>query len=162
MEIVSDSRAGETLWVQQGVFQDGLRHWQDENLERALVCFRTADQNADRHDPFRNLYTSYHGVALVFRGDICGLNFCRQAAAVEHQHADVFCNLAMAEYRLNHRRRACMAMNKGLKLNPRHAGLHRLRLQMGVRRPQVVRFLSRDNPLNRLLGKLTYTGNKQK
>jgi hypothetical protein len=162
MEPLSNSRTPSKVDSQRGIFQAGLQHWHNDELERALACFRSADQHADRCDTYRNLYTSYHGVALVFKGDVSGLNFCRQAAALEHRHADIFCNLALAEHRLKHRRRACLALEQGLKLNPRHACLHRLRVQMGARRPQVLRFLSRDNLLNRLLGRFTYQLTKRK
>ncbi len=137
-------------------FSRGLRHWQEQDLDKAQIYFRMADQSAERGDEQRNLYTSYHGLAMVHAGDLSGLNFCRQAAALETRLADVFYNLALVEFRLNHRYRGCVAVAKGLRLDSRHLGLLRLRREMGVRRKPVVGFLSRDNPINIMLGKVTY------
>jgi hypothetical protein len=138
------------------LFRRGLERWHSHDLRGALDCFRQLDQRADREDAYGNLYTSYHGVALVYTGDISGLNLCRQAASVERFQPDVFCNLALAEHKLNHRRRAYQAMMRGLKLDPRHPGLQQLRSQMGVRRRPALPFLARNNLVNRMLGRMTY------
>jgi hypothetical protein len=52
------------------------------------------------------------------------------------------------------RRKAVEALEKGLALDPRHPGLLRLRAEFGTRRPPVISFLHRDNPLNVSLGKV--------
>lgn len=145
-----------TVESQMTVFQEGLRRWEQEDLEGALQYFRAADLEADDLDAYHNVYTSYHGVALVYKGDLSGLNLCRQAATGERLHAEVYCNLALAEYRLHHRRRAHTALAKGLKIDRRHLRLNRLRLEMGYRRPPILGFLSRDHFLNRILGRATY------
>jgi hypothetical protein len=92
----------------------------------------------------------------VYGGDSSGLNLCRHAAAAETLQARVFVNLALAELKLNHRKRACLAVSAGLRVDRSDPGLLRLRDRMGVRRAPVVPFLKRDNLLNRWLGRYTW------
>ena len=63
---------------------------------------------------------------------------------------------ATAELKLRHRKRACSAVKLGLKLDPRDTDLIGLRTRMGSRRKPCLQFLSRDNLLNKWLGRVTY------
>lgn len=143
-------------------FVRGLSHWENGEVDRALYYFRMADLASTRGDRFRDLYTSYHGLALVYSGDRSGLNFCRQVVDCGCRHAEVFCNLALAELRLNHRGRAYTTICAGLKINEQHPFLNSLRMQMGVRKSPILGFLSRDNVLNKFLGRLVYTDRRSK
>lgn len=139
-------------------FRRGLEHFRKQDWRGAVSWFRQAEARADRQDSFRNRYTAYYGLALVFIGDLSGLNLCRNAARDELQDAEVFVCQARAELQLNHRRRAWQAVRRGMQVNPEHEALHRLQREMGVRRTPLLPFLSRDHVLNRILGKLTYGG----
>ncbi|MGD2075276.1 MAG: hypothetical protein PVI91_12560 [Gammaproteobacteria bacterium] len=122
----------------------------------AASHFGQAERISGREDVYRQLYRSCHGLSLIYAGDVSGLNLCRNAAGLETVHAAVFLNLALAELRLHHRKRACQAVSRGLKVDPRHKELLALRRKMGVRRPPFIPFLKRDNLLNKWLGKATY------
>ena len=152
----------ETLFAQeraqqvQQEYQLGLAFFRMKRWKTAARHFQLADQKCGRHDVRQRLYRSYHGLSLVYSGDISGLNLCRHTAAREKIKAGVFRNLALAELCFSHRKRAWIAVEIGLRLNPAHAGLLELRRDMGVRRAPCLPFLSRDNLLNKWLGKATY------
>lgn len=63
-----------------------------------------------------------------------------------------FLNLARIELLAGNRRQAIRNCLEGLKLDPRHAGLRRLRKQLGRRRKPLLPFLPRKSPVNRILG----------
>lgn len=137
-------------------YLQGRRYASLGDWDAALYCFKSATQAAPAGDAHANLYLSFLGLAEIQLNDLSGLNLCRRAAAAEQAHGAVFENLARAELRLGHRKQACAAIGRGLRVDDQHTGLRTLRLHMGVRRPPLLSFLPRDNPLNRILGKLTY------
>ena len=139
----------------QTEYQLGLAFFRMRHWRTAARHFGLADCRCGRSDVNEHLYRSYHGLSLVYSGDVSGLNLCRHAAAKETLRATVFENLALAEIRFRHRKRACTAIGLGLHIDPAHAGLLRLRREMGVRRDPCIRFLRRENVLNKWLGKAT-------
>jgi hypothetical protein len=99
---------------------------------------------------------SYQGLCQVYCGDISGLNLCRRAAAMETIQARVFVNLALAELKLKHRKRACSAVKIGLSIDHTDPNLLKLRDRMGVRRSPALPFLKREHLLNKWLGRYTW------
>jgi tetratricopeptide (TPR) repeat protein len=137
-------------------FIQGQRSFRQGDLKAALASFKSAcHATADTHI-YAHLYTSYLGLTQVLLNDLSGLNLCRRAAAEESRRGEVFENLARAELKLGHRKQACDALRRGLKLDRASPALRALREEIGVRRNPILGFLDRDNPLNRYLGKLTY------
>ena len=139
----------------------GRQFFKKNQWKIAARHFAVAEQMSGRNDIHKYLYRSYHGLSLVNCGDFSGLNLCRNAASMETIDAEVFLNLALAELKMNHRKRACDAVSLGLEIDPRHADLLKLRRTMGMRRKPVVPFLKRENPLNKWLGKATYRHNRR-
>jgi tetratricopeptide (TPR) repeat protein len=137
-------------------FIQGQRYYRQGDLKSALLCFKAAHQSTDIAHVYAHLYMSYLGVTQVLLNDVSGLNLCRRAAQEEGHRGEVFENLARAELKLGHRKQACDALRRGMRLDKGNAGLRALREDMGVRRHPCLSFLDRDNPLNRLLGKITY------
>jgi tetratricopeptide (TPR) repeat protein len=137
-------------------YVEGRRFLRQGNLAAALACFKAANQSTVDSHIHASLYLSYLGLTQVMLNDVSGLNLCRRAAQEEAHRGDVFENLARAELRMGHRKQACEALRRGLKVESGHTGLRELRTEMGVRRPPALGFLDRDNPLNRFLGRLTY------
>ena len=136
-------------------FLDGLRCYEQRDLEGALELFRAADELAEIDDIYQNRYTSFHGLVRVLLGDENGVKLCRKAAVAEQEDVEVYCNLAQAEYQLGYRGGAYMALRRGLALDRRHPDLQRLRRQLTRRAAKpVIPWLGRDNPVNRVLGKL--------
>ncbi len=137
-------------------FIRGQGFYRHGDLKSALACFKSAYQSTALAHLYAHLYMSYLGVTQVMLGDVSGLNLCRRAAQEEGHRGEVFENLARAELKLGHRKQACDALRRGMRLDKGYAGLRALRTEMGVRRNPFLSFLDRDNPLNRFLGRLTY------
>lgn len=143
-------------------FIQGQRSFRQGDLKTALACFKSACQSTADVDLHAHLYASYLGYTQVLLNDISGLNLCRRAAAEESRRGEVFENLVRAELKLGHRKQACEALRRGLRVDRTNPALKALRAEMGFRRSPVLGFLDRDNPLNRLLGKLTYRSARRK
>jgi len=62
-------------------------------------------------------------------------------------------NLALVYLERDDRARAVETLNAGLRLDPRNRNLNRIWDSIGRRRPPIIPFLSRNNPLNIWLGK---------
>lgn len=134
----------------------GIAFFRKKQWRTAARHFSQAERKCPRGDAHLQTYRSWHGVSLVYSGDVSGLNLCRHAASNEHIDATVFQNLTLAELKLRHRKRACATLKRGLTIDPKHRGLIKLRKNMGARRQPSLIFLDRNNPLNKWLGKMTY------
>jgi len=136
-------------------FVNGLRCFNSKDFAGALIFFRTADDSAELDDAYQSRYTSFHGLSRVFMGDRNGVKLCRKAAVGETVDVEVYYNLAMAEHRLNFNESALTALRRGLKIDPDHAGLQRLKreLSRSERGGSIPGFKS-ENVVSRLLGKL--------
>ncbi len=136
-------------------FLDGMRCYEERDLEGALDMFRAADELAEMDDIYQSRYTSFHGLVRVFMGDEHGVKLCRKAAVGEVEDVEVYYNLAMAEHKLGDRGGAYMALRRGLVIDAEHQGLQRLAKEFNLRaRRPVIPWVSRDNLLNRALGQL--------
>lgn len=136
-------------------FVDGLKCFRSDDFEGALMFFRAADESAAIDDVYQNRYTSFHGLCRVCLGDRNGIKLCRNAAVGEARDAEVFYNLALAEHRLGQRESAWTALRRGLQIDPDHRSLQRFKRELGLRgKHSLIPGLPRDNPLNRMLGKL--------
>jgi Tfp pilus assembly protein PilF len=134
----------------------GQRYFRQGDLKSALTCFKSAFQaTADTHI-HAQLYMSFLGLTQVLLNDVSGLNLCRRAAQEESSRGEVFENLVRAELKLGHRKQACDALRRGMRIDKGCVGLRALRDEIVVRRNPCLSFLDRDNPLNRILGRLTY------
>lgn len=83
-----------------------------------------------------------------------GLRLCQHAVKVQFYHPDCHLNLARVQVLAKNRKGAVHAIAQGLALDPKNAGLRGLQNEIGVRKRPVLGFLSRNNPVNRTLGKL--------
>ncbi|VAW82770.1 hypothetical protein MNBD_GAMMA14-1487 [hydrothermal vent metagenome] len=140
----------------RGEYDLGIALFRKKRWRTSARHFSQAEHRCSRDDIRLQRYKSWHGLSLVYSGDVSGLNLCRHAAANEHIDATVFQNLALCELKFRHRKRACAAVKRGLAISPKHRGLLKLRKKMGARRQPVLVFLDRNNPLNKWLGKITY------
>jgi hypothetical protein len=155
MEHTSNAGAATGRFRLHHDFVDGLKCFRGDDLEGALVYFRAADEGAAAGDTYQNRYTSFHGLCRVCLGDRNGIKLCRKAAVGETRDAEVFYNLALAEHRLGHRESAWTGLRRGLLIDPRHRGLQRFKQDLGLRaKRSLIPGLRRDNPVNRLLGRL--------
>jgi tetratricopeptide (TPR) repeat protein len=147
---------GERVRGARAEYDLGLAFYRKKQWKTAARHFAEAERICGYDDVYLHLYLSYQGLCQVYSGDISGLNLCRRAAAMETIQARVYLNLALAELRLKHRKRACSALKIGLSIDPLDPNLLRLRDKMGVRRRPMLPFLSREHLLNRWLGRYTW------
>ena len=142
-------------------FQKGLEALAQSKGLEALALFESAiaierQFGAERAQP---RYVSYYGLCLVLenRKHVDALALCREAVEAEFFNPDLYCNLVKVLRTAGRRAEAHGVAIRGLRWEARHAGLHRELREMGSRRKPVLPFLSRRNPINVLLGRMTYT-----
>ena len=140
----------------------------DEELQAGVLLCRSGDWARgveilsrlarDRGEPLPGVALSYlgRGLARAERRTREGLELCRRAAKEDFYQPDVFLNLGHTALIARRRSEAWRAVEAGLALDEDHRGLLALRARMGNRRPPVLRFLSRSNPLNVLLGQMRH------
>ncbi len=86
-----------------------------------------------------------------------GLERCLEAMRKDPSEALCYLNAAKAYIANNNRYQAIRALAKGLKIHsPNLSRLRNYCKIMGIRRKPFVRFLSRDNPVNNLMGRITW------
>ena len=136
----------------------GIALCRQERWEEGLDLLRKAARKEVKETPLPGLFYSYlgYGAARFQRSGKEGLALCRHAVEKDPYQPDNYLNLARVYHLRSDRRRAVAALQKGLKLAPRHRGLSDLRDEMGYRRAPVIPFLPRGNALNKWLGKRRY------
>ena len=85
-----------------------------------------------------------------------GLRLCERAVKREFYRVDNYSMLARTALLANNRRKAVVAVERGLAIDRQDQALLKLKRDMGVRRSPVLPFLSRESALNRLLGRLRH------
>ncbi len=91
-----------------------------------------------------------------------GLALCRHAIKVQFYEPENYLNLARIYLLRNRRYRAVQALQRALKLNPRHGAAVQLAREIGLRRRPLIPFLPRGNFLNRYLGMLRHSLRQKK
>ena len=144
-------------------FRQGMIALQQNRHIEALALFEAAIELERRlgTQEIQPRYLSYYGLCLSLHGKRHrdGVYFCREATAKEQYNADLFLNLGRACLAAGRRREAHDALERGLRLQPGHDGIQKVKSKMGSRRRPVIPFLSRDNPVNIVLGKLASQSN---
>lgn len=104
------------------------------------------------------IFYSYlgYGIALRQKRIREGIRLCRHAVKSEFYQPENYLNLARTYLLAGQRKRAYEAVARGLQMDKGHRGLRRLLQQMGARKRPVIPFLSRNNLLNRILGKIRH------
>lgn len=145
----------ETMDMDQDFIQ-GIEALRKGELDLALEYFHLAEQQTTDGDFNQGLYRSYLGLVLVLQGDVSGVELCRNGAYFDNTNADIYYNLALAERKLGNRKRTVESIRAGLKIEPSHKRLLKLRQEIGQRRKLPIQFLDRDHPINRWLGRRSY------
>ena len=138
----------------QPAFEEGRAAFAARDLAAAHQAF----ERAHRKDPREPRFMSWYGVTLVLveKNSVLGVELCDQALRLVGPDPELLLNLARVHLALNQRERAVKAVLRGLELFPGDARLVAARDGIGIRRPPVISFLSRNNPLNRVLGRLRH------
>ncbi len=120
----------------------------------ALVLFRQLEQIIPSNAPGYNRVRALYGLTLVGLGSREeGLAVCQEAARGEFNDARVFHAFARAALLCGRRQLALKAISMGRVIDGDHSELEALRQKMGVRQKPVIKFLSRNNPINIALGR---------
>ena len=144
-----------------------------ETLERGLDLCRRDEWDkglrflgmlAESHERggLPGLYYSFlgYGIARVEGRVSEGLKLCQHSIKLEFYQPENYLNLARTSLLAKNRKEAVEAITRGLAIDSNNVELKALARELGVRRRPVLRFLSRDNPLNRLLGWLRHSFKK--
>ena len=95
-----------------------------------------------------------YGIARYQKQVKEGLRLCQHAVKTQFYHPECHLYLARVQMLAKNRKGAVHAIAQGLALDPRNSALRALHGEIGVRKRPVIGFLSRNNPVNRTLGKL--------
>jgi len=95
-----------------------------------------------------------YGIARCQGRTAEGLKLCRHAVKIEFYDLDNWVNLARTALLDDNRGEAVRAVTRGLKVDRNNQELQALYVELGIRRSPVLRFLSRSNLLNLILGKI--------
>ena len=101
---------------------------------------------------------SYYGLCLALhKGHYKeAARFCEVAIANERVVGEHYLNLARVWDAGGNRRKTVEAIERGLASSPRYSTLQKFRDQIGMRSQPVLPFLTREDPLNKALGKLRF------
>lgn len=135
-------------------FEEGRSSFGARDVEGAHAAF----ERAHRRAPADPLFMSWYGVTLVLveRNSNLGVVLCDQALRATGPEPELLLNQARVHLALKQRERAVRAIQRGLELWPEDPRLVAARDALGIRRPPVIGFLSRNNPLNRFLGRIRH------
>lgn len=133
----------------------GIRACTQGEWRDGLTYLSQLDQKA-LEGQLPGLFYSYfgHAVARCEGRKQDGLAMCLHAVEIQPFQPENYLNLARSYLLVRERRKAIHALRRGLTFNPSHSGLLAFQRQLGIRRRRPIRFLARDNPFNRLLGRL--------
>lgn len=143
---------------QQKSIQSGIAAAQAEEYLLALNLL--ADAYASRqYDAKAAQGLSYYGLclALVQKKYKPAVELCRKAIELQFYDGAHYENLARVYVAAGQRKKAVDAADEGLKILPEHEGLLALRRELGFRARPAVPFLSRENPLNQMLGRARHS-----
>jgi predicted Zn-dependent protease len=127
------------------LLEGGHGHEAFEHLSRAYLS-----------DPQNARYRSSYALALALvRGQFMGaVELARAAIRQEFYNPDLYLQLARIYLAFDFRAEAVRFLRRGLMVDPEHERIQRKLRELGVRRRPPLRFLPRNHPVNRLLGRL--------
>jgi tetratricopeptide (TPR) repeat protein len=132
----------------------GDEAWERGDRAAAHEAYRAAQQ-LNGNDP---QVLSRLGLTLtvVAKDEYKGVAFCEEAVRRGAGDADALWRLATVYETTFQKERAVRAVRQGLALDREHAALVAMIQRLGVRRPPVLSFLPRSNPINKYLGMLRH------
>ena len=135
-------------------FHEGLKLFKEGIRDRALEKMKQALE----HDPNNPLYMSHLGLLMgkVLKKFKAAEEMCTQALKKKRTEPQFYLNLAELYVLARRKEQAVDTLTDGLKFTKRNPKIHEALRELGIRRPLIVPFLSRNNALNRDLGWLRH------
>ncbi len=141
----------------EDAFSQAVQLYNDKEFGTSIPYFLHAIRKTTKEHKRLNEYIGFYGLCLMKLGNRDeGFNKCIVAAETELNNPEVFLILARAALFMSRRKMSLKAISQGLAIDSNYKDLHNLRRQLGVRRAPAIGFLSRNNFMNILLGRLTY------
>ena len=115
-------------------------------------------QSALEQEPANPYYVSYLGVAIAATEQkwADAEELCRSAIRMNRRQAQLYLNLAEIYVAAERKQDAADVLRRGLRYSPHDVRLQLALDRLAIRRPPVLRFLSRENLLNRGFGMLRH------
>ena len=151
--MTGEDRADFQAEAEEGITLCRSGNW-EEGLPRLRRVVRAEEKGLLVGSP-PPLFYSYFGLGIAqYEKKIReGKRMCEKAAARAFFQPEAYLNLALVSMLDSDRRQAVAAVQKGLAIDPDHTRLQRLADRLGTRQRPVIKFLSRNNILNRILGR---------
>lgn len=139
-------------------FRRGVLASRAERWREALGLLTRVAQRAEARGNLPGLFYSCLGVAMarVEGRRHEGMELCRYAVQVQPDEPDNHYHLALVYLMVGRRKPAVNEIFRGLELAPENPRLGALQRRLGIRRPPVVPFLGRANPVNVVLGQVRH------
>ncbi len=138
----------------------GVESCRQGDWQEGMYCLSLVAEEMPPEDWHRlpSLFFAYLGYGLAkYRGQVQeGLRLCRQAVELEFYQPENYFFLAQTWLLTDDRRAAIDAIDRGLEIDATHFGLVALKKQLGLRRPPIFPFLSRQHFVNRTLGRIRH------
>lgn len=152
MAVMDDpNHANDVVWK-------GIELCRRGEWRQGLDVLRRVAEDDGRNAELPGLFYSYlgFGIARFDRRIREGLALCEHAVKREFYQPENYLNLARTHMVAGNRRAAVEALRAGRKIDSEHPGLAALHEELGIRRPPVIPFLDRMNPINRILGRMRH------
>ncbi|MDJ0836097.1 MAG: hypothetical protein QNK37_06235 [Acidobacteriota bacterium] len=140
------------------VAEQGIQLCREGYWDEGLFCLSQITDISNLDAALIGRIYSYTGVGIALRQNRIreGITLCERAVRLEFYDPTHYINLARTQMMAEKRRAALRTIKNGLRVDPGNKKLLALRNKFGFRRPNVVPFLKRDNPINYYLGSLRH------
>ena len=154
MTLLPKTDAGGDFTALIGFIESGIEHCRSGRWDKGVEYLRYVAEREPRGLDEAGLFLSYLGCAVARTQGraIEGLALCEQAVKVEFYQPENWANLAEVLVLCGRRGEAINAIEQGMDIDSHVGRLQTIRRRLGERRPPIVRFLARSNPVNHLLG----------
>lgn len=135
--------------------EKGIELCQQNRWKDGLPFLAQVAEADHADDTLPDTFYSYlgFGISIVENRVKEGLLLCQHSVKTNFFSPENFANLAGVHVLAKDRVSAVKAIEKGLALDAQHPYLVQQMHKMGWRRPPVISFLDRTNPLNKYLGR---------
>lgn len=155
---VQDSTVTDNLRAQEAV-REAIDLTRQARMEEALEIFESfltplsGGTIGDRRAAAAAFSFYGYCIAKVRRKYADGVKYCNVSLRANPLDPDHRANLALVYIERQDRAKAVQTLNSGLRLDRRNKRINGILTSLGRRKPPVLPFLSRNNPLNVWLGK---------